>query len=259
MALAIMTLPGGNLMKSVSRRRLLGYSTLLGVGIGTGLPGLSLLGSSPTHAAALLPSGNWLLSRLIERQLSDGNFISIARSWGVQFRASATGIEAIGNQLSVEVKAPDQLAELARLEEQRVSSLLPIAMNSRGMIYSAGDAETDEDLAKAVVLAKQIMAQAGASDAKQDQARQFMSQLQGAAQPVLESLPPDLFFPSGKKVEKTEAVPLPDGTYGQFRLEYLGTPQADTSLLDTAQRIITTTIGQSSRISRETWSLKPLQ
>lgn len=246
-------------MKSVSRRRLLGYSTLLGVGIGAGLPGLSLLGSRPAHANTLLPLGNWLLSRLIERQLSDGNFISIARSWGVQFRASATGYEAIGNQLSVEVKAPVRLAELARLEEQRVSNFLPIAMNSRGMIYSVGDAETDEDLAKAVVLAKQIMAQAGASDAKQDQARQFMSQLQGAAQPVLENLPPDLFFPSGKKVEKTEAVPLPDGTYGQFRLEYLGTPQADTSLLDTAQRIITTTIGQSSRISRETWSLKPRQ
>jgi len=240
-------------MNSISRRRLLGYSALLGAA----LPAYGLFGASRAHASTLPLAGDWILSRLIERQLSDGNFISVARSWGVQFRAKIGGYEAVGNQLSVDVKAPEKLAELVRLEEHRVSNLLPIEMTSRGMIHSAGTASSGDDLAQAVGLAKEILAEAGASETKQSQAKQFLNQLQSAAHPLLDNLPPDLFFPSDEKVEKTDTVQLPDGTYGRFHLEYWGKTQDGSSLLHTAQRIITTTIGQSSRISREVWTLKP--
>jgi len=240
-------------MTTVSRRKLLGYSVMLGAG----LPGLSLssgLQAKPDHMPTL---GTWLLSRLIERQLSDGNFISVSRTWEVQFHARPSGYEVVGKQIDVGVKAPESLAELAQLEKRRTSVLLPIEITARGLISSTGSADADEDLANAVAVAKEIMVQAGASQTEQNQARQFMNQLQGAAHPLLDNLPPDLFFPSDEKVEKTDTVQLPDGTYGRFHLEYWGKTQDGSSLLHTAQRIITTTIGQSSRISRETWMLKP--
>jgi len=242
-------------MTTVSRRKLLGYSVMLGAG----LPGLSLssgLQAKPDH---MPPLGTWLLSRLIERQLNDGNFISVSRTWEVQFHARPNGYEVVGKQIDVGVKAPESLAELAQLEKRRKSGLLPIEITAHGLISSAGSADTDtgEDLANAVAAAKEIMVKAGASQTEQNQARQFMKQLQSAAHPLLDNLPPDLFFPSDEKVKKTDTVQLPDGTYGRFHLEYWGKTQDGSSLLHTAQRIITTAIGQSSRISRETWMLKP--
>ena len=241
-------------MVMVSRRKMLAGSGLAA----TMVVGPAWANPAPSQALLKLPEGSWSLARLIERQLADGKFVNVSRRWNVQFLQRDRNIDVVGEQVDVKVEAPAALAQLAQLEEARdTSGLFPIVLTGQGLIDTAGSSDAASDVAQAASVAQGLLAKMGASKSQQDGAAQFLSQLQNAAHPLLDSLPPDLFRPNGEKLEVVEAVGLPDGTQGEFTLDYLGTAQAGSGWLDTAQRIITTRIGSSSRISRETWSLKP--
>ncbi|MEP5937707.1 MAG: hypothetical protein ABJ239_05225 [Erythrobacter sp.] len=236
-------------MVIVSRRKLLGVGLVAGFGLTC--PVLA-------RASVPLPKGDWTLSRSIERQLGDGNFVIVNRRWNVQFVAEGTGSHVVGRQTDVSVTAPERLQQLAKLEEDRATNdMFPIELTALGLIHSAGPLNQAEAIDKAALMAIAILDKSGAGAASKGAARQFLAQLQSSASPVLETLPPDLFRPSGEKTETVRAVKLPDGSNGEFRLEYWGQSQASSPWLDQAQRIITTRIGDSSRLSRETWMLKP--
>ncbi len=240
-------------MVSMTRRAWLGMSMATGIGFAS--PALAMHQLIP-------PPGQWKLRRSIARELADGAFITIVREWRVAFQPdplSAGGLQLQGEEIAVEVDAPPALAPFAELERGRtVSGLFPIRLSPSGLILTTGALSACDQVAKAVALAESAFAQRGASQVRREQLRQYMVQIQSQAQPLLETLPPDLLHPAGGTIETVQPVNLPGGETGEFRLEYWARSQADCGWLDEAQRLITTTIGGSTRVSRETWALLPI-
>jgi hypothetical protein len=241
----------------ISRRGLLGASVIGGLGLV--VPAFARSGLAP-------PTGSWGLSRIIERELGDGSFITVQRDWKLSFVQIGQGVQINGHQTGVDVAAPERLAALAQLEKERiVGDLFPLTLSSAGLIEAAaaGSAEAgsaagesaDQQVRRAVVIAEQMFQARDVNLAQQEQARMFMNQLQNTAQPLLETLPPDLLYPRGGTSEAIQSVNLPNGEQGEFKLEYSARAQPNSGWLDQAERLITTTIGSSSRTSRESWRL----
>ena len=90
-------------------------------------------GGSPDQFAP--PPGRMLLTRLLERDLGQGQTLSVARTYAIRFAAWGDGYRVEGIQQTVKVIAPPKLAALAALEQQRAEpGLFPIVLNPGGQI-----------------------------------------------------------------------------------------------------------------------------
>lgn len=219
-----------------------------------GLAGLAVL-TLPAQAlaSAALPTGSMLLRRRLERGLSDGKAITVERHWAVQFTAGARGITVSGEQVAVSVEAPEKLAQLAAIEEQRdTSNMFPILLSDSGEISGVGAIDDRSVVVEAVKVAEALITRAGGTAADH---RQHLAAIQAAGAQLLETMPRDLLYPKNDAWEESRELPLPDGGSGEIAVRYQARSSDEAPWLDRAERVVTTRVAESSRTSREVWSL----
>jgi len=86
-------------------------------------------------------------------------------------------------------------------------------------------------------------------------ARQALMRIQAAGHSLLETLPPDLFFPQAGAWRDLRKINLPGGGQGEFEVQYRTAAAPRTGWLETARRDVVTRIGSSARRSSEIWSM----
>lgn len=223
---------------------------------GFGPLGMASLLAAPSRVA--LPGEPMELTRMIERGLNNGASLTVMRRWRVVFEAQGRGIAITGRQIDARVDAPERLAPIARIEEQRpTDEMWPILLGSDGVIRGAGTAMRAQDLAAALAEARRMIAAKALPAEAQARHRAFFAQLQQAGGSLFEQLPPDLFFPHTEPVRRIERIEIADGLAGEFELAYRAIPAADAPWLGTASRTVITRFGSDERLSREEWSLAP--
>ncbi|MBD2843175.1 hypothetical protein [Erythrobacter rubeus] len=162
-----------------------------------------------------------------------------------------------GRQLSANVEAPAALASLARIEENRsTDAMWPILLSENGLIAAAGTYTQEDDLEAAARQANSIIAKRKESADAKAVHRMNIAQLQKAGGALLDTLPPDLFFPAGDEPrEMLRTVEMAGGQSGRFLVRYTAKRAPDKAWLSSARRTIITAIGDDERESSESWSM----
>lgn len=244
-------------MAGSTRRRLL--TGLIGAGLAGGA---ALLCVRPLRAASAplrLPEGPMLLERTLVRELGPGVAITVRRWWEVGFARQARGIVVTGTQVAASVDAPPHLAELARIEQQRgTQGMFPILLSESGLIVSHGAAPTaPADIAAALREAEPMIARLPRAQSAGEAMRRYLAELHRAGAGEFDTMPADLFFPSGTPLRRVETVTLPDGLAGAFELVWQARAVPEGGWLDEGEREIVTRIEGFERRSREGWRLRP--
>lgn len=242
-------------MNATTRRTML--AVLVGLGAAGGLRTvLAPLRAAPASPLRL-PDTALRLGRVLVRGLGDDAVITVRRSWEVRFDRQARGIVVTGRQIAAEVDAPQHLAELVRIERDRdASGMFPVMLSDDGLILTPGAAlgPTDE-VASALRAAEALIARQPVPEGEREQYRFYLAQVHAAGANLLDTLPPDLFFPAGAPVERDDIIALPGGLSGHFALRYGAQPQADAPWLRQADRRVVTKVQGLERSARETWTL----
>lgn len=222
---------------------------------------LPALSATPLQPRAI-PQTPMQLTRRIVRALRDGQSIQVEREWTIEFASTSAGIEITGEQTAVQVAAPQELAALAAMEQgRREESFLPLILDERGLIRSNSAAAPyeSEALDQAVVHIENLLSTSQLSSERKGAAREYIALIQKAAQPLISTMPTDLFYPAEQEQKGSRSIQLPDGQSGEFEWSYLTSVDPQTGWLKSAERIFTTRIGEASRTSEEYWSMARLQ
>jgi len=163
----------------------------------------------------------------------------------------------VGTQIAARVDAPPNLAELARIEQQRdTSAMFPLMLTDSGLIMGSPGADLrDADLAAALRAAEALIAQQPAPADARARNLQYLALLHRAGAGAFDTLPADLLFPVNTPVERAETITLPDGLTGSYALAYHARTQSDAPWLDQAERRVMTRIDGLERRSTERWRL----
>lgn len=240
-------------MSSPTRRGAIGI--VLGAGVGLGLCPVAAL----AQGRIVLPEGPHILSRRIERSLSDGEWISVDRSWQVEFSRQAQGISISGQQVDVEIKAPTSLAPIAAIEQARsTAEMWPMLLNASGMLFGAGVGISERDLSAAVEAAQSLLAERPAPASVRAQRLHYLASMQRAGSSLLDQLPDDLFFPTIGPMHAVRPVELPGGMTGEFELSYSAVAVPEKGWLDRAQREVITRLAGTQKIAREHWAMRQI-
>nr|WP_298931821.1 hypothetical protein [uncultured Erythrobacter sp.] len=236
-------------MSGITRRK-------FGLGLGVaGCAGLSGLPVSAMEPIAI-PAGPMRLSRRITRHLGDGKAIIVHREWQVAFAAQGRGITVSGSQLMAKVDAPEQLAPIAKIEQERsTDGMWPILLSSNGHIVAAGDHALESDISAAAQTAQEMLAGTAQPASRQARHKHYLAQMQQASAALIDQLPADLFFPAGRDQQLVRAIDLPEGMKGEFELIYTAKSAPGGAWLSKATRRITTRIGGDARTAQEDWVL----
>jgi len=173
------------------------------------LASASVLAIAPLSAATALrlPTGPMVLSRRLSRDLHDGEKIIVERSWQIQFERTARHIEIGGQLISANVQAPARLKALADIEQnQRKEGMFPLVLSEAGLLVSGTPTDGRESISLAVNAAQQIIAQSPLSLSHKAQSNQHLMQMQRAAQPLIETMPADLFFPTRQPISDRQTI-----------------------------------------------------
>ncbi|MBX7541554.1 hypothetical protein [Qipengyuania sphaerica] len=200
------------------------------------------------------PKGPVRLRRVLERGLGDGISLTVSRDWECHFLASQNGASIRARQVLVDVDAPQALAALAQLEKAReVAGLFPMQLDDSGLIVGwAGQAI---DLDKAVVAARRAIDGKKLAGSGAQEAKRYVAEMGKTAAELVSQVPRDLFYPHPGQRHEKRALDLPNGAKGTYELTVEARTAAGSGLLDTSERRIVTRIGDSTRISRESWSI----
>lgn len=240
-------------MSELTRRSVLWGTFALAVHLGP-----PLAAQSPGQALIELPDSIMILSRRIERPLSDGQMIIMKRSWEVRFMRSGQGVAVEGHQTQVDVKAPAKLSELAQIERSRsTDSLFPILLSPKGEIIGAGMINEESELSRAVEAAARLIEKSSKSDQEKRSALYYLTTLQAAGNSVAEALPPDLFYPAAGESRDLRKINLPGGQIGEIELIRSSQLAAGHRWMDSTQRKIVTRVAGTSQESLETWTMRP--
>jgi hypothetical protein len=247
---------GRDQMFGTTRRRLLAGLVVAG---GAGLVA-SPLRAMLVAGGLVLPEGPMRLGRELMRGLGGEATIIVRRGWEIGFARQARGIVIAGRQTSVDVEAPPNLGELARIEEQRsTDAMFPIMLSEEGLVLASGTAPTaPADMAAAIRAAETMIASRPQSAAARDNMRRYLAEIHSAGSGQFDTLPADLFFPDGTPQRRVETVNLPDGLTGTFELSWETRAAPGTGWLVEARRAIVTRIAELERRSVEVWTLAPI-
>lgn len=245
-------------MNATTRRKML--ATLVGLGA---LGGVRIAIAPLRAAPALplrLPDTPLRLARVLERGLDAGSTITVKRSWQVQFDRQARGIIVSGRQITATVSAPPHLAQLAGIEQARdTSALFPLMLSETGHNLTRGGIPAlDDGIAAALHAAEALIARQPIPADERAAYGQYLALVHEAGSGQLDTLPPDLLFPTSPPVIRTEEVALPGGLKGTFTLHYTAQPQPDAPWLKHAERRITTRVEGLERSASEVWTLGPI-
>ncbi|MCB2047196.1 MAG: hypothetical protein KDE32_03105 [Novosphingobium sp.] len=220
------------------------------------LAGLSL---APVEAVAsavspFVPSSEpMVLTRTLRRPLPGGITIATARSYRIHFVPEGTGFRIEGELIGVDIEAPRQFEALMAMERARPDTgMFPMRIDAQGRFLSAGERDQESFAAEAGRQA-QALVPASLPAAEARDADAFIGQ--ATANPIQTAWPEDLFRPAPGKHSNTNVMPLPGGKTGQVSIEIDAEVDSGSGLLFRLQRSVTTRLGDSTRITEETWTL----
>ena len=222
---------------------------------GMGLSALALpVGGSAKASAVAFPEGRFRLRRVLERGLGGGGAIIVTRDWGCRFTKLASGAQLDAQQIGGDVKAPPVLAALADIERKReVSGLFPMRLDRSGTIVDWADGSTS--IANAVAQASRVIDRKALEQAAETDAKRYLAEIGKTAASLVSQVPRDLFFPEAGKRSESRKLALPGGGSGSYEVTISARARVSSGLLIESERRIVTRIGDSARVSRETWSI----
>lgn len=248
---------GGHSGASVRGGRL---RTVLLASAAAALPLVALaLAPAPVAASApgaFLPSSEpMVLTRQLRRPLPGGIEISTARSYEVRFVREEGGYRIEGKLIEVEIKAPARFEALAALERARPDTgMFPMRIDASGR-FLAADGRQQQEFARSAGQVASGMIPAGLVSAEARDARAFIGQ--SSANPVQTAWPEDLFRPVPGKHSSSQVMSLPGGKTGEVAISTEAQVDAASGLVTSFRREVTTRLGDSTRVTLESWTLAP--
>ncbi len=196
-----------------------------------------------------------VLTRELRRPLPGGIEISTARSYEIRFIREDDGYRIEGDLIDVKVDVPRQFEALAALERARPDpGMFPMRIDASGRLVAA-DKRKAASVAHEAGRIAQAMVPAGLAPAEARDANAFIGQT--TANPVHTAWPDELFKPAPGKHINVQVVPLPGGKTGEVSVEIDANVDASSGLVTSLQREVTTRLGDSTRVTIETWTLAP--
>ncbi|QZD90839.1 hypothetical protein K3148_05495 [Qipengyuania aurantiaca] len=236
-------------MTYTTRRAALQALAWCSASLGFGLPTVTA-----ARAAVAFPKGPVRLRRELVRGLGDGAAIVVTRDWECRFILTARGARVEGRQVAVDVEAPAPLAALAEIERKReVTGLFPLEIDTRGLIVDWP--EVSGDIAQAVRQAAIAMDRKAAEQDAGADAKRYLAEIGKTAATLVSQVPRDLFFPQTGELYEQRDLPLAGGVKGSYEVTMLASTKPGRALLDHSERRIVTRVGDSSRVSRESWTI----
>ena len=217
------------------------------------------LAPAPVAANALgafVPSFEpMVLTRVLRRPLPGGIEISTSRSYEVRFVRVDGGYRIEGELIDVEIEAPARFEALAALERARPDTgMFPMRIDANGRFLAADDRQ-QQDFAQSAGRVASGMIPAGLAPAEARDAHGFIGQT--AANPVQTVWPEDLFRPVPGKHSSSQVMSLPGGKTGEVAISTEAQVDAASGLVTMFQREVTTRLGDTTRVTLETWTLAP--
>ena len=197
-------------------------------------------------------------ARRLVRELRGGETIAVARNFSVRFvPLPAGGYEVEGEQVGIEVAAPEKMAPFAELERSRVESgVFPLRLGTRGLIEQGPEFTSSQLLDTAVAEARRLIGGATAADARAE-AEIFLQLVHRAGATLAAHLPTDLFAPCEHARTERREIALPGSQTGEVEVRFTAEADPRTGLMSHASREIVTTIGSDRRTTQEHWTLGP--
>lgn len=234
----------------IARRDLL-HSSLSAAILGLFSTGQSGRAAAATLANSFSPRTEpYRMVRELIRELGNGQQVRVTREWALRFLRDGDGYRLAGEQIQVDVAAPPGLEMLAKLEQARVEhGPIRNRLNAAGMIIGGSGQTANESFSAALQIVADMLPGQQASD------RSALSQLQMRLDNAISPLPVDLFAPMLSEWSEEREMPLANGTSGQIAISYNATRDARSGVMTTTRRELTSTVGDSSRKTVESWSL----
>ncbi|WP_374407302.1 hypothetical protein [Pelagerythrobacter sp.] len=235
------------------RRRVLAYGTLFAA-LACAAPGIARDASTRRFVA---PAGAMKLTRVLERDLGDGNAVVVSRSWRVRFVAQPLGYTVEGEQIAVEVAVPPRLEKLAEVERNNPQAgLFPIRLDRAGFIVADPPAELPPIPGLTEAAREHV---ADRSAAKRAEAMRYVLAVQQAGAAMVSRWPHDLFFPAAPPRSEERSLPISGTADGSLTVSFDGALDPSGERLASARRRIVTRVGDTVRTSLETWRLERLE
>lgn len=201
-----------------------------------------------------------VLTRTVWRNLADGKQIVVRRRYAVRFMRQGDGFLLDGRLLDTSVDAPALLAGMAELERRRgEDGLFPLRLDGAGRIRSGPGrlGQGSGPHAEAADKARAALAAVPLSPLERGESSLFLGQL--AAGKALADWPADLFNPASEDQHQQRSIALPGGEQGQVEVRMRVEGHLPGGLPRAIERTVTTVLAGTARISREQWTLDPVE
>ena len=209
-----------------------------------------LTGGQTPESAIAPPAGTMVYRRTLERALPGGFMFRVSRDFAVRFEQAEAGFLVTGTQVRASVDAPANLADLARLEQQRVEAgIFPLVLDRLGGIVDGQESAPDSEVARVLT---DIRARFGNDDAE---AGALIAAVHQAGTLLTARMPQDLFAPQEGTREAREEIALPWGDRGEVVTIFAAARDPLTRLMRSARRVVVTRMGADERRSSELWEL----
>ncbi len=219
---------------------------------------LATPGQSTLPIAIAPPGGTMVFRRELDRQLGGSAHLVVTREFAVRFLPRPGGYEVSGRQLSAHVDAPANLADLARLEEQRVErGIFPLRLDSGGLILDGEANQPGEEIESAFRIAAQRLGLANGTQDGADELAQLVEAMHRAGSGITSELPADLFAPLEQERRQERQIALPWGGEGMVHMLFNADRDSRTGLMRRASREIVTELMGDRRRTLESWQLLP--
>jgi hypothetical protein len=219
------------------------------------LPLVALAQPLEARSAAVFAPGShaMVLTRVLRRPLPGGVEVATSRSYELRFVRDGAGYRVEGELLDVKVEVPTAFEALAALERARVDTgMFPVHIDDRGRFVAGGEARSGAFASQASQVAL-VQVPGGLAAGEARDARSFIEQI--GSNPVHTAWPVDLFMPAPGRQGSRQTIPLPGGKTGEVAVVIDAAVDAQTGLVTTLTRHVTTRLGDTSRITEETWTL----
>lgn len=200
------------------------------------------------------PDGTLLLTRETRRALPGGIVVRSSRSYAIRFLEEQEGYRIEGKLVDVDVEVPPAFAALAELERRRSDEgLFPMHVDRAGQLIEIGTPEDDGSVQAAIRLANRKIEHSVIPADKRKSMQAFVGRF--ADQRALVAWPQDLFVPTPGKRSQNGRITLPEGVEGDVSVELEAQTMPGSGLLERFRRTVTTSVGTSSRVVEEVWTL----
>lgn len=206
--------------------------------------------------AFMPPEATQVLTRTVNRSLPGGREIRVRRSYRISFVRIGDGYRVDGELIVAEVDAPQAVSGLAELERNRPDTgLFPIFLDTNGRIVAHAQPAPSLAVSQGAGLAIERIGNSGLSPTDQAEALSFVRQV--AQQGGNVAWPSDLFNPFPGNRTETRRVPLPQGGEGEISISIDAQADPVQHYLRSIDRVVITRLGDSERLSRESWTMTP--